>query len=914
MAAASSAPVSAADVAAADSVLPLEGLFGIKRPESVSVPVEHLDYDYVEKCEDASYLAAILQTLKSGKEGRYPHLEDTVEEKMLGLLPENERRRYLALKSEPTVTEKVEATDDIAEWLSNAKKGDEQLLEARSRSTVDAEVESDIFGSAATTSGGGGGAGNKRAAGLPPVRGSGARTYTSAGAEPAPAPAAASSARYETEERKTIGSGTGGARPEGWQDPRKGSFKAYYDKWDAFDVDEELDRIEAEERGKKQAIQDAEEARKAREEERIARRRAELGALKLRVEPRDMSETERTYHARREKEKGNEYFRSNEMQDSILYYGRSLAFDPGSAVVYANRALAYSRLKRFAKAEEDCTSAIERDATYVKAWVRRGSVRHSRGNYVDAIADFDRALKLDPANKSAQKQRKESYAKLREVEGVHADTVLSSGDRSAVAPGSRGTRLAIEEDSSTDDDSDTDTEEVPIGRAARAAAASNTAASAGTAQTRTSTRLTIEESDSDSDSSEEEKKESEDVAPSASAPAAAAAEEAAPKRRTRLAIAESDSDSSSDSESEAAAAEVEGAAALAAEPAEAVLDVKRIMSDAAASRQSGNDLFRAKKFSDAIAAYDDVQRLCADYKRAPQLVATLLPALSNRAFARLKLGDHAAAAADCNAALEVWGGDGSLVPDEDREALSSVVVKVLFRRGLALKALGRGEEAIRDFEAVLEAEPGNQRPADEIKAIRQAAAAGAPPVPAPSASKPPAASSGGGAGAAPADAGGAGSPAALGVEAAARKKAEALAESARSLVWDRAEVPPQPRTTYEFEKECASLRRNPALLAAYLRSIDVKALVKVFRRPLEADTVAAVAAGLEYELSGAENDGPDLSSCVIMLKGLAKAPSFKMTTMMLTSSDTERLRGVLASLKAAGKPKAAADLTKKFGL
>lgn len=42
------------------------------------VPVEHLDYEYASKCESIPELQAMLQVLKSGKEGRYPKVSPRV--------------------------------------------------------------------------------------------------------------------------------------------------------------------------------------------------------------------------------------------------------------------------------------------------------------------------------------------------------------------------------------------------------------------------------------------------------------------------------------------------------------------------------------------------------------------------------------------------------------------------------------------------------------------------------------------------------------------------------------------------------------------------------------------------------------------------------------------------------------------
>ncbi len=47
--------------------------------------------------------------------------------------------------------------------------------------------------------------------------------------------------------------------------------------------------------------------------------------------------------------------------------------------------------------------------------MRRGMVRHSRGKYAGAVADFSEALLLDPNDKHAKKLKEHSAAKVCEV-------------------------------------------------------------------------------------------------------------------------------------------------------------------------------------------------------------------------------------------------------------------------------------------------------------------------------------------------------------------------------------------------------------------------------------------------------------------------------------------------------------------
>ena len=84
-----------------------------------------------------------------------------------------------------------------------------------------------------------------------------------------------------------------------------------------------------------------------------------------------------------EKTKGNESFRIADNQDAVACYSKSLAYEPTSAVVWANRAMAYIRLELFDLAEADSSVALALDPSYVKAYSRRGLVRFKRGKYAE---------------------------------------------------------------------------------------------------------------------------------------------------------------------------------------------------------------------------------------------------------------------------------------------------------------------------------------------------------------------------------------------------------------------------------------------------------------------------------------------------------------------------------------------------
>ncbi|XP_023894070.1 uncharacterized protein LOC112005995 isoform X7 [Quercus suber] len=108
-----------------------------------------------------------------------------------------------------------------------------------------------------------------------------------------------------------------------------------------------------------------------------------------------------------EKELGNEYFKQKKFKEAIECYSRSIAFSP-TAVAYANRAMAYLKIRRFQEAEDDCTEALNLDDRYIKAYSRRATARKELGKYKECFEDAEFALRLEPDNQEIKKQYTEA--------------------------------------------------------------------------------------------------------------------------------------------------------------------------------------------------------------------------------------------------------------------------------------------------------------------------------------------------------------------------------------------------------------------------------------------------------------------------------------------------------------------------
>ena len=82
-----------------------------------------------------------------------------------------------------------------------------------------------------------------------------------------------------------------------------------------------------------------------------------------------------------------------------------------TAAGWFTRAEAKSSLGDYAGAIADYDKAIELDPEYAAAFSNRGDAKSNLGDYAGAIADFDKAIELDPKDATAYRHR--GLAKIR---------------------------------------------------------------------------------------------------------------------------------------------------------------------------------------------------------------------------------------------------------------------------------------------------------------------------------------------------------------------------------------------------------------------------------------------------------------------------------------------------------------------
>eukprot|EP00111_Clytia_hemisphaerica_P024703 TCONS_00072791-protein len=108
------------------------------------------------------------------------------------------------------------------------------------------------------------------------------------------------------------------------------------------------------------------------------------------------------------KDKGNGFFQQGNFVAAINAYTSALVLDSSIPMLYANRAACHLSLKQHRECIQDCTNALElydppvqdNAMSRCRALTRRGTAYYQLHQYVDALRDYDAAIKLDPKNQA----------------------------------------------------------------------------------------------------------------------------------------------------------------------------------------------------------------------------------------------------------------------------------------------------------------------------------------------------------------------------------------------------------------------------------------------------------------------------------------------------------------------------------
>ncbi|NXK46526.1 DAAF4 factor, partial [Chauna torquata] len=111
------------------------------------------------------------------------------------------------------------------------------------------------------------------------------------------------------------------------------------------------------------------------------------------------------------KDKGNKMFATGNYLAAVNAYNLAVRLNNKLPLLYLNRAACHLKLRNLHKAIEDSSKALElltppvtdNENARIKAFVRRGTAFCQLELYVEGLQDYEAALKIDPKNKTIEK-------------------------------------------------------------------------------------------------------------------------------------------------------------------------------------------------------------------------------------------------------------------------------------------------------------------------------------------------------------------------------------------------------------------------------------------------------------------------------------------------------------------------------
>ncbi|XP_030573541.1 sperm-associated antigen 1 isoform X2 [Drosophila novamexicana] len=352
--------------------------------EKYQIPINHLDFAYVEKCQNAREMEKIVMILRSGEEGYFPDLTRCAEEKLKQLKPDSKLFRIEEQIRSSNMLDKQELKP-IYDWTNDIKNKDSALNELKEES---AELATD----------------------LPPVR------------KPC-------KIEIDKEESETQNSGPvpkPNAKPQLKSTNEERIKSTDYNKWDKYDPDEEILRMDLEEeRSKEHAKIKLRKTETTTKEEHI--KICEKGAdeQRLQAQLKKLSQIEREQYAEKYRLRGNEYFKAKEYDNAIEEYTLAIVYDPARAArAYNNRAVSYLKKKNYLPAIDDCEACLRLEPDNVKALLRLADANYGQGRRRESYGFYQRVLALEPNNISAKKALDELRQQLGELAPAHATRMI----------------------------------------------------------------------------------------------------------------------------------------------------------------------------------------------------------------------------------------------------------------------------------------------------------------------------------------------------------------------------------------------------------------------------------------------------------------------------------------------------------
>jgi len=135
--------------------------------------------------------------------------------------------------------------------------------------------------------------------------------------------------------------------------------------------------------------------------------------------------------AEEHREKGNDFFKSNDFAKAKLEYDEAIRRNPGDAKLFSNRAAAFTKLLAYPDALRDLEECLRLDPKFVKAYSRKGAAHFKMKEYNKALNAYNNGLEIDKNNEECLKGREQVLSKIMETQ--RSDEVDEEQVRHAMA-------------------------------------------------------------------------------------------------------------------------------------------------------------------------------------------------------------------------------------------------------------------------------------------------------------------------------------------------------------------------------------------------------------------------------------------------------------------------------------------------
>jgi tetratricopeptide (TPR) repeat protein len=121
------------------------------------------------------------------------------------------------------------------------------------------------------------------------------------------------------------------------------------------------------------------------------------------------------------KNKGNEAFKSNNVNEAIEFYTKAIELDPKNLLCFSNRSVSYLKLEKYEDALKDADSCIELRPSWAKGYFRKGTALHNLKRLEEAKVVLEKAAELDEDDDLIKKRLVAVKQELRKLSGKESD-------------------------------------------------------------------------------------------------------------------------------------------------------------------------------------------------------------------------------------------------------------------------------------------------------------------------------------------------------------------------------------------------------------------------------------------------------------------------------------------------------------